>query len=87
MVPFNRLGVRLSAYPNAEIVWCQEEPENMGAWHFVDRRIERSLAGIDIKAKRPIYIGRPESASPATGSARTHVKEQADLVERALTVG
>ena len=85
--PFNRLGVRLSAYPNAEIVWCQEEPENMGAWHFVDRRIERSLAGIDIKAKRPIYIGRPESASPATGSARTHVKEQADLVERALTVG
>jgi 2-oxoglutarate dehydrogenase E1 component len=84
--PFNRLGVRLSAYPNAEIVWCQEEPENAGAWHFVDRRIERSLAGIDVRAKRPIYIGRPESASPATGSARTHVKEQADLVDRALTI-
>ncbi|MFZ5784461.1 MAG: 2-oxoglutarate dehydrogenase E1 component [Pseudomonadota bacterium] len=84
--PFSRLGARLSQYPNAEVVWCQEEPENMGAWHFVDRRIERALHGVDIKASRPIYIGRPESASPATGSARTHVKEQADLVDRALTI-
>jgi len=41
---------------------------------------------IDVRAKRPVYIGRPESASPATGSARTHVKEQADLVDRALTI-
>ncbi|MFO1083988.1 MAG: 2-oxoglutarate dehydrogenase E1 component [Reyranellaceae bacterium] len=85
--PFTRLGVRLSAYPNAEIVWCQEEPENMGAWHFVDRRIERALSGPGVKATRPIYVGRPESASPATGSARAHVKEQADLVDRALTIG
>ena len=85
--PFTRLGVRLSQYPNAEVVWCQEEPENMGAWHFVDRRIERALASIDTKAKRPAYVGRAEAASPATGSARTHLKEQADLVDRALTVG
>ena len=85
--PFTRLGVRLSQYPNAEVVWCQEEPENMGAWHFVDRRIERALASIDTKAKRPAYVGRAEAASPATGSARTHLKEQADLVDRALTIG
>jgi 2-oxoglutarate dehydrogenase E1 component len=78
--------VRLSQYPNAEVVWCQEEPENMGAWHFVDRRIERALAGHRREATRPVYIGRPESASPATGSARTHLKEQADLVDRALTM-
>ncbi|HZP98577.1 MAG TPA: 2-oxoglutarate dehydrogenase E1 component [Reyranella sp.] len=84
--PINRLGVRLSQYPNAEVVWCQEEPENMGAWHFVDRRIDRALAQIDVKAKRPNYIGRPEAASPATGSARAHIKEQADLVDRALTI-
>ena len=84
--PFSRLGVRLSQYPNAEVVWCQEEPENMGAWHFVDRRIERALAGLNVKATRPVYIGRPEAASPATGSARTHVKEQADLVDRELTL-
>ncbi|HEX9524314.1 MAG TPA: 2-oxoglutarate dehydrogenase E1 component, partial [Reyranella sp.] len=82
--PFSRLGVRLSQYPNAEVVWCQEEPENMGAWLFVDRRIERALSGLNA---RPIYIGRPEAASPATGSARAHVKEQADLVDRALTLG
>ncbi|MSP76558.1 MAG: 2-oxoglutarate dehydrogenase E1 component [Rhodospirillaceae bacterium] len=85
--PFSRLGLRLSHYPNAEVVWCQEEPENMGAWHFVDRRIERALPGASVKAKRPVYIGRAEAASPATGSARTHLKEQADLVDRALTVG
>jgi 2-oxoglutarate dehydrogenase E1 component len=83
--PIARLGARLSQYPNAEVVWCQEEPENMGAWHFVDRRIDRALGGIDVKAKRPNYVGRPEAASPATGSARTHLKEQADLVDRALT--
>jgi 2-oxoglutarate dehydrogenase E1 component len=85
--PISRLGVRLSQYPNAEVVWCQEEPENMGAWQFVDRRIDRALGAINVKAKRPVYIGRPESASPATGSARTHLKEQTDLVDRALTVG
>ena len=84
--PISRLAARLGQFPNAEVVWCQEEPENMGAWHFVDRRIERSLATIDVKAKRPVYIGRPESASPATGSARTHLKEQADLVDRALSI-
>jgi 2-oxoglutarate dehydrogenase E1 component len=85
--PISWLGVRLSQYPNAEVVWCQEEPENMGAWHFVDRRIDRALSAIDVKAKRPVYIGRPEAASPATGSARTHLKEQTDLVDRALTIG
>jgi 2-oxoglutarate dehydrogenase E1 component len=83
--PFSSLGAELARYPAAEVVWCQEEPENMGAWSFVDRRIERALSGLNMKATRAIYIGRPEAASPATGSARTHVKEQADLVERALT--
>jgi 2-oxoglutarate dehydrogenase E1 component len=85
--PISRVGMRLSQYPNAEVVWCQEEPENMGAWHFVDRRIDKALSAINVKAKRPVYVGRPESASPATGSARTHLKEQTDLVDRALTIG
>jgi 2-oxoglutarate dehydrogenase E1 component len=84
--PFARLGARLSQYANAEVVWCQEEPENMGAWHFVDRRIERALSGVEAKSKRPVYVGRAEAASPATGSLRTHLKEQADLVDRALTI-
>jgi 2-oxoglutarate dehydrogenase E1 component len=85
--PFASLTKELTLYPNAEIVWCQEEPENMGAWYFVDRRIERTLGGLNVKATRPVYIGRPESASTATGSARNHVKEQAELVDRALTLG
>jgi 2-oxoglutarate dehydrogenase E1 component len=58
----------------------------MGAWHFVDRRIERALADLDVKSKRPVYIGRKESASPATGLLKNHTREQADLVDRALTV-
>ncbi|HYX04058.1 MAG TPA: 2-oxoglutarate dehydrogenase E1 component [Reyranella sp.] len=84
--PFSSLRVELLKYPNAEVVWCQEEPDNMGGWTFVDRRIERALSGLGVKAARPTYIGRPEAASPATGSARNHVKEQADLVDRALTL-
>ena len=80
----------LAPYTNAEIVWCQEEPENNGAWTFVDRRIEKTLAGMDLKAKRPSYIGRPEDARqllPPSGLAKTHAAEQAALVTAALTLG
>jgi 2-oxoglutarate dehydrogenase E1 component len=82
--PHHTLGRALSLYRNAEIVWCQEEPQNMGAWNFVDRRIEAVLAGLDIAAKRPVYAGRAEAASPATGLFRRHVEEQAQLVAAAL---
>jgi 2-oxoglutarate dehydrogenase E1 component len=84
--PFTATAKELRRYRNAEVVWCQEEPENMGAWHFVDRRIERALADLDVKSKRPVYIGRKEAASPATGLLKNHTKEQAELVDRALTV-
>jgi 2-oxoglutarate dehydrogenase E1 component len=76
----------LAPYTNAQIVWCQEEPENMGAWTFVDRRIEKVLAGLDIAAKRPSYIGRCDAASPATGLAKVHAAEQASLVRDALSI-
>jgi 2-oxoglutarate dehydrogenase E1 component len=76
----------LAQYRNAQVVWCQEEPENMGAWTFVDRRIENLLSGLDIAAKRPIYGGRPPAASPATGLAKTPAAEQAALVRSALTL-
>jgi 2-oxoglutarate dehydrogenase E1 component len=74
----------LQRYRNAEIVWCQEEPQNMGAWNFVHRRIEHVLAGLDIAAKRPRFAGRAEAASPATGLFKRHVEEQAHLVANAL---
>ena len=84
--PVATLPKVLSPYRNAEVVWCQEEPENMGAWGFLDRRLERLLADLDIAAKRPSYVGRREAASPATGLARTHAAEQAALVARALAL-
>jgi 2-oxoglutarate dehydrogenase E1 component len=82
--PFNALAKVLQRYRNAEIAWCQEEPQNMGAWNFVDRRIEQVLAGLDIAAKRPRFAGRAEAASPATGLHKRHVEEQAHLVTEAL---
>jgi 2-oxoglutarate dehydrogenase E1 component len=85
--PANTLGKELARYAKAEVVWCQEEPQNMGAWTFVDRRIEAVLSGLDIKAKRPSYAGRAQSAATATGSMKHHVKEQAALIDKALTVG
>jgi 2-oxoglutarate dehydrogenase E1 component len=86
MFPFprNSLAKALAPYRNAEVVWCQEEPENMGAWTFMDRRIEKVLATLDIKAKRPDYVGREDAASPATGLARIHQQQQDALVRAAL---
>ncbi len=82
--PEKTLAFTLKAYPNAEIVWCQEEPENMGAWSFVDRRLERVLGVIRHRTSRPSYVGRRASASPATGLATVHAAEQARLVRAAL---
>jgi 2-oxoglutarate dehydrogenase E1 component len=84
--PEKTLAFALKTYARAEIVWCQEEPENMGAWSFVDRRIERVLSALKWKGKRPIYAGRRAAASPATGQASVHAAEQAALVRAALGV-
>jgi len=82
--PFNALGTLLRRYRNAEIVWCQEEPQNMGAWNFVDRHTEQVLSELDVAAKRPRFVGRLEAASPATGLFKRHAEEQARLVAEAL---
>ena len=74
----------LGKYKNADVVWCQEEPANMGAWTFVDRRIEKVLMALGGKATRPIYAGRDDAASPATGLAKVHAQQQAALVRDAL---
>ena len=84
--PSVSLSKELTKYPNADVVWCQEEPKNMGAWTYLDRRLEELLGNVDIKAERPVYAGRPEASSPATGSFGKHTKEQQALVEDALTV-
>ena len=84
--PLNSLIEQLGRFPNAKFVWCQEEPANMGAWFFVDRRLEAVLEEIGHKNTRVRYAGRPEAASPATGLLKRHNQEQADLVNEALTI-
>ncbi len=85
--PDKTLAFTLKQYAKAQsVVWCQEEPENMGAWNFVDRRIERVLGAVKSRAKRPEFVGRVAAASPATGLAKIHAAEQAALVQQALGV-
>ncbi len=85
--PEKTLAFALKPYAKAQhVVWCQEEPENMGSWSFVDRRLERVLTALKHKAKRPEYAGRTAAASPATGLAKVHAAEQAALVRQALGV-
>jgi len=82
--PEQTLAVALKPYINADVVWCQEEPANMGAWSFVDRQIEQVLMGNGGRATRPSYAGRVAAASPATGLAKVHAAEQMALVRDAL---
>jgi 2-oxoglutarate dehydrogenase E1 component len=86
--PFPALALtkELGRFKNAQIVWCQEEPKNQGYWSFVESNIEWVLGRIGAKHGRPVYVGRPASASPATGLAREHKKQQEALVDDALTV-
>ncbi|KPP84151.1 MAG: 2-oxoglutarate dehydrogenase E1 component SucA [Rhodobacteraceae bacterium HLUCCA08] len=75
----------LERFPNADVVWCQEEPKNQGAWSFMEPNLEWVLGRLDGAAKRPTYAGRPASASPATGLASQHKAQQEALVNDALT--
>jgi 2-oxoglutarate dehydrogenase E1 component len=67
------------------IVWSQEEPKNMGAWFFVEPQAEEVLADLKLAPRRLLYAGRQESASTATGLATSHLKQQAELVDQALS--
>jgi 2-oxoglutarate dehydrogenase E1 component len=77
-IPEQRLAALAFRHPQAELVWCQEEPENMGANRFLWHHLRR------IFAREPIYAGRRPAASPATGSLKVHQDEQARLVDQAL---
>lgn len=83
--PTNELAEEVKKYKNAEIIWCQEEPENMGAWRYIESKIENCLKSINHKYNRPKYIGRPESASPSAGYYKVHNIEQAKLIEQVIT--
>jgi multifunctional 2-oxoglutarate metabolism enzyme len=80
-LPIDEILAVLAQYPTAEIVWAQEEPNNMGAWPFLLQELNPLLQGRTITG-----VTRPASASPATGSTKRSAQEQADVISRALTV-
>ncbi|MFC5384869.1 2-oxoglutarate dehydrogenase E1 component [Aquamicrobium segne] len=82
--PAKALITELSRFRNAEMIWCQEEPKNMGAWSFIEPYLEWVLAHIDAKHQRVRYTGRPAAASPATGLMSTHLAQLAAFLEDAL---
>ncbi len=80
-LPIPEMNGTLAQYPNADLVWTQDEPENQGAWPFICLELARHLTGRTVKV-----ASRPASASPATGSSKRSAQEQVDLIERALTM-
>ncbi|ABM44563.1 2-oxoglutarate dehydrogenase E1 component [Bartonella bacilliformis] len=82
--PAKTLVEVLSRFVKAEIVWCQEEPKNMGAWSFIEPYLEWVLVHIKAKYSRARYAGRPASASPATGLMSKHLEQLAAFLEDAL---
>lgn len=86
LYPFPVLSLKheLARFPQADVVWCQEEPKNQGSWAFVDPILEHILGRLENRYPRPSYAGRHHAASPATGLGTRHAQEQALLVEEAL---
>jgi 2-oxoglutarate dehydrogenase E1 component len=85
--PSEVLSEELLRYKSSvSLVWCQEEPRNMGAWSFVAPRLEAVYGDLGFDQKRPIFAGRKAAPSPATGSHDQHVKEQTKLIDEALAL-
>ncbi|MEY4418334.1 MAG: hypothetical protein RIQ88_772, partial [Actinomycetota bacterium] len=77
--PVDEIKATFASYPNAEMVWVQDEPANQGPWTYIGLFLPKYMNGLV-----PRLVSRPASASPATGSAKTHAAEQADLIQRAF---
>jgi 2-oxoglutarate dehydrogenase E1 component len=82
--PTKALMAELTRFRGAEIVWCQEEPRNMGAWVFVDIFLQWVLNQIEAKHRRPRYAGRPASASTAVGQMSLHLAQLKQFLDEAL---
>ena len=82
-IPAREIADAVKAYPNAELVWCQDEPQNQGAWPFMHVNLPGLLA--DLGEERPIrVVSRPESAAPSTGSHKAHDRERETLLRGAF---
>jgi 2-oxoglutarate dehydrogenase E1 component len=83
-VPLKALVQELSRFKNAEVVWCQEEPRNMGAWHFIEPYLEWVLNQAGAANRRPRYTGRAASAATATGLMSKHLAQLKAFLDDAL---
>ncbi|MCC7257330.1 MAG: 2-oxoglutarate dehydrogenase E1 component, partial [Gammaproteobacteria bacterium] len=82
--PAREFGAVLAHYPQArELVWCQEEPQNQGAWYQIRHRLQERLG----RGQELFYAGRPAAAAPAPGVFQLHVLQQQALVDAALGIG
>jgi 2-oxoglutarate dehydrogenase E1 component len=84
-VPLKALVHELARFKNAEVVWCQEEPRNMGAWHFIEPYLEWVLNQIHAPNRRPRYAGRAAAAATATGLMSKHLAQLKALLDDALS--
>jgi 2-oxoglutarate dehydrogenase E1 component len=82
--PLKSLVAELARFGKADVVWCQEEPKNMGPWSFVEPYLEWVLGQAGSKIKRPIYAGRPASAATATGLMSKHLTQLQAFLDEAL---
>ena len=80
--PVKTLAKELKKFKNADFYWCQEEPQNMGAWNSARNYIDWTLNYIGLNSKEVRYIGRKPAASPATGYIKRHIDQQKKLVEK-----
>ncbi|KAG6578718.1 2-oxoglutarate dehydrogenase, mitochondrial-like [Cucurbita moschata] len=83
--PYDLIQRELKRYPNAEVVWVQEEPMNMGAYSYINPRLGSAMKNLSRGTIEDIkYVGRAPSAATATGFYQVHVKEQTEIIEKAL---
>ena len=83
-VPVGPLLAELEPFAHAEMIWCQEEPRNMGAWSFIEAELENVLKTLSATHTRPAYAGRAAAASTATGQMSRHLRQRDAFLQSAL---
>ena len=82
--PYDVFSKELKRFTDCEVLWCQEEPKNMGAYGFVKRRIESVMKDTNMKQQKLLYVGRRAAASPATGVFDRHLANQKNILRLAV---
>jgi len=82
--PTKAMAYEMARFPNADVIWCQEEPRNMGAWTFIQPYVEWVLNQVESKVRRPGYAGRAASAATATGLMSKHLAQLQALLDEAF---